>query len=258
MYFCNFGSGSKGNSTFIKAGDSSILIDQGFSGKEVERRMKEFDIDPRKILAIVVTHEHSDHTKGVGILARRYDIPVYITPKTKNALKEDFFKKVKLNFFQSGDRFGIGDVKIKTFHTPHDAVDPIGMVCSDGHKKIGLATDIGDVRNSVTHFLSDLDLLYLESNHDLEMLQKGPYPLFLKQRVKSRVGHLSNQQSLKFLKSIKSQNPELSYLILSHLSKKNNKPYQVKELFEEDATKNSEDYNIEVASQDRPTRVFKI
>lgn len=258
MYFCNLGSGSKGNSTYIQAKNSRILIDQGFSGKNLEERMSQVDLDPKEIQGIVITHEHSDHIKGAGILGRRYDIPVYITPKTLSQIKDGFFKKVDVKHYNSGDSFKIGDLELKAFHIPHDAHDPVGFVCFDGEKKLALATDIGDVRTAVTHFISDLDLLYLESNHDLEMLHNGPYPLYLQKRIASRVGHLSNAQSLDFLNKIKAYNPNLKHLVLSHLSEKNNHPDKVKKVFEDNATQNSENYTIEIAHQDRPGKVIEL
>lgn len=258
MYFCNLGSGSKGNSTFIQANNSQILIDQGFSGKNVVQRLHQRDIDPQGIEAIVISHEHSDHIKGAGIFARRFDIPVYITQDTASQVKPDFFKKVRLKYYRSGDDFRIGGIKLKAFHIPHDANDPVGFICSDGQSKLALATDIGDVRNAVTHFISDLDLLYLESNHDIEMLEKGPYPLYLQQRIKSRVGHLSNAQSLELLRKIKGQNPNLKYLVLSHLSENNNHPDKVKRLFEQDASENAENYRIEIAHQHKPGSLIEL
>ncbi|MCF7886182.1 MAG: MBL fold metallo-hydrolase [Candidatus Marinimicrobia bacterium] len=258
MYFCNLGSGSKGNSTFVQSNGSGILIDQGFSGKNLIERLSLVDINPKQIQAIVITHEHSDHIKGAGILARRLDIPVFITPDTARDLKAGFFKNVDLKHYNSGDQFQIDDLTLKAFHIPHDANDPVGIICSSGEKKIALATDIGDIRNAVTHFLQDLDLLLLESNHDREMLENGPYPLYLQQRIKSRVGHLSNAQSLQFLSRIKTQNTGLKHLVLGHLSEKNNTVDKVRELFEKDADQNSANYKIHITSQDRPHKIIEI
>ena len=258
MYFCNLGSGSKGNSTFIQSNGSGILIDQGFSGKNVVERLNKVDIDPKEVQAIVISHEHSDHIKGTGIFARRFDVPVYITKETASSIKDGFFKKVNLKYFNSGDDFRIGNLNLHAFHIPHDASDPVGFICSDGNKKVAIATDIGDVRNAVTHYVSDLDLLFLESNHDRDMLENGPYPLYLKQRIKSRVGHLSNRQSLEFLNIVRTQNPNLKHLILGHLSEKNNHIDRVKRLFDDNASQKAENYTIDIASQDKPQRIIEI
>ncbi len=257
MIFCNLGSGSKGNSTFIQSQTTSILIDQGFSVKNLRERFEQAGLLPDSVAAILITHEHTDHTRGVGTFARRYKIPVYVTERTAAVIDDKIKKNIEMRHFVTGDMIQIGDLRIKTFHIPHDAQDPIGMVVSAENKRIGILTDIGEVRQSVLYQLTDLNLLFLEANHDTEMLINGSYPLSVKQRIKSRMGHLSNSQSLDLLRRL-SSNEKMLHLILGHLSEENNLPDIVNGLFSEHAQKWAAQYKLELAYQHKPGTLIHI
>jgi phosphoribosyl 1,2-cyclic phosphodiesterase len=257
MIFCNLGSGSKGNCSYIRNRQKALLIDQGFSLKSLLSRMEASGLDGDSVGAIILTHEHSDHLKGVGIFARRFQVPVYISEKTIRGINPEYLNKVKTKTFTAGDTLNIEDLSVKTFHIPHDATDPVGVVISAEQYKIAVVTDLGTVSESVLMQIGAPDLLFLESNHDLTMLINGPYPLDLKQRIKSRVGHLSNEQSLEFLQRL-CPNGHLRYLILGHLSEVNNHPDIVRDFFEDNTDVTTRSYQIAVADQNRPTPVFDL
>lgn len=218
---CLLASGSRGNSIHISNGASSILVDAGLSGVELERRMKSRNIDPRELGAILVTHEHGDHVQSVGVLSRRFDLPVYINRKTSKAacglgVIED------LRHFECGASFQHEDLTIHPFSISHDAEDPAGFTIGVGDLKVGIATDLGVATSMVKVHLDRCALLVLEANHDPDMLINGPYPWPLKQRIKSRTGHLSNEDSGKLLKEI--LHDRLHHVVLAHLSEQNNTP----------------------------------
>jgi phosphoribosyl 1,2-cyclic phosphodiesterase len=231
-------SGSRGNTAVLSSSGTSILIDAGISCRETLRRMRGAGEDPAQLSALVITHEHSDHVSGLGVLARKLKIPVYITghthqewqrwvrgPATKQtALYEDDDKAHldRCEHFRAGERFTIGDIEVLPFTIPHDAADPVGFVfCTEGIK-IGMATDLGYMPASVKMHLRGCDALVLESNHDLEMLRGGPYPWSVKQRVMSRVGHLSNDSLAEFFST--DYDGGAAFLVLAHLSEANNHP----------------------------------
>ncbi|MCG8567463.1 MAG: MBL fold metallo-hydrolase [Desulfobacterales bacterium] len=218
---CPLASGSKGNSVFIATPETSVLIDAGLSGVELQRRMDAVGEDPSRLSAIIVTHEHSDHVKGAGILSRRFDIPLHITPSTHAACK-GLGKVEHLEYFHCGNAFDIGDLTINPFSVSHDADDPAGLTLSHGGHKVGFATDLGIVTNLVRAHLSQASLLYIESNHDMDMLMQGAYPWYLKQRIKSRRGHLSNRETRQLVTDL--IHPGLQHVILAHLSEENNHP----------------------------------
>ena len=192
---CVLASGSKGNSIYVSDGCTAILVDAGLSGIEIERRMKSRDLSPESLNAIVVTHEHDDHIRGVGILSRRYGLPVYISAKTREAASPQLKNLKKTVAFDCGTSFDINTLNIHPFSISHDAADPAGFTIALNQMKIGIATDLGIATAMVRHHLQACDLLILEANHDPEMLINGPYPWHLKQRVNGRTGHLSNRDS---------------------------------------------------------------
>ena len=259
MIFCNLGSGSKGNSSYIQAENTSVLIDQGFSGKQVCHRMQMRNLHPEFISAIVLTHDHGDHSKGIGIFARKYNIPVYMTSINKSYLHDKFLKNVVVRTFTSGNIFKIGTLTFKSFHIPHDAVDPVGYIVSSGNSHIMHLTDIGKPVQSVICQINDydFDLIFLESNHDPMMLKTGPYPLQLQMRIKSRDGHLSNSESLELFKQI-DNNTKLKHLILGHLSVENNCQDIVSNIFKKFKTESNHDYSLTIAKQDTPTEIFEL
>jgi len=258
MIFCNLGSGSKGNSTYVQANGRGILIDQGFSQKNLEERMRRAGLEPHSIAALILTHEHTDHARGIGTTCRRYHIPVYITPNTFAALDP----QIKLTsdqccFFESGQTLRIENMAVKTFHTPHDAADPIGLRISYADQSLAVLTDLGSVTETLLKLLGEVHLLFLESNHDMFMLLNGPYPLYLIQRIKSRVGHLSNDQSLDLLSRLSHQTA-LRHLVLGHLSESNNDPEIVRCQFESARQRQDWSFQIEIASQSTPGPVIRL
>lgn len=219
---CVLASGSKGNCVFISSGRTCILIDAGLSGKQIQHRLASAGIDARSLDAIVVSHEHSDHIRGVGIMARRFNLPVYINPKTARAAAGQLGRIDALHLFDCGKQFCINDLQIHPFSTSHDASDPAGFTIARNGCKIGIATDLGVATTMVQHHLKGCRALVLEANHDPKMLAEGPYPWPLKQRIKSRDGHLSNQDSLALLQEVRHEH--LEHVILAHLSETNNTP----------------------------------
>lgn len=223
-------SGSKGNSTVVATSRTSILVDCGLSCKETMKRMVAAGEDPLSISAIVISHEHSDHVNGLWVLARKLDVPVYMTGATYAEWQHwarDRETRIKpqlkkIEFFQAGKAFQIGDVTVSPFTIPHDAVDPVGFTFRAEGLKIGIATDLGYMPRSVVDNIRGCDGLMIESNHDLEMLRGGPYPWVVKQRVMSRTGHLSNAALAQFFSS--DYDGSAAFLVLAHLSEANNHP----------------------------------
>jgi phosphoribosyl 1,2-cyclic phosphodiesterase len=222
LQVCVLASGSKGNAIYVSDDRTAILVDAGLSGIEIERRMQAACIDVRSLKAILVSHEHSDHIRGVGILARRYRLPVYITSETATAAAQSLGRIDRMQHFEIGRSFAIDDLAIHPFATSHDASDPAGFTISQNGRKIGIATDLGIATAMVKQHLQACSLVVLEANHDPTMLTEGPYPWPLKQRIKSRSGHLSNQDSGDLLAQLKHDG--LSHVILAHLSETNNTP----------------------------------
>lgn len=246
LALCVLASGSRGNSIFISNGLTSLLIDAGLSGIEIERRLLSKGISPEDIDVILVSHEHNDHIQGVGVLSRRFDIPVYMNRKTKKAADSKLGAVHNLIEFECGITFKINDLTIHPFCTSHDAEDPAGFTVKQNNTRIGIATDLGIATAVVKERLKECSALILEANHDPEMLKQGTYPWPLKQRIKSRTGHLSNEESKKLLMEVKHQN--LKHVILAHLSEKNNTPQ--KALSEVSQAMNDCCTNFTIAAQD--------
>lgn len=219
MHICVLASGSKGNAIYIADEHTAILVDAGLSGVEIERRMQRRGLNPQHLQAIVVSHEHSDHLRGVGVLSRRYHLPVYISPLTL-AAAPSIGKVYHTQTFNCGHPFNINSLTLHPFSVSHDAADPAGFTIRAGPFKVGLATDLGLVTAIVQHRLQGCQALILEANHDPHMLLTGPYPWELKQRVRGRQGHLSNPETRTLLDTIK--HPRLQHVILAHLSEHNN------------------------------------
>jgi phosphoribosyl 1,2-cyclic phosphodiesterase len=222
-------SGSRGNSTIVSSSRTKILVDAGISCRETVKRMRARGDDPRTLSAILITHEHSDHVYGLAVLARKFQVPVFMTGATHQAwarsLRDDageLPQLARLEIFSAGRSFHVGDMAITPFTIPHDAADPVGLTFRSEGIKIGVATDLGYMPPNVCHELRGCDVLVIESNHDLEMLRVGPYPWSVKQRVGSPTGHLSNEKLAKFLRTEYDGNA--SYIVLAHLSEQNNHP----------------------------------
>jgi phosphoribosyl 1,2-cyclic phosphodiesterase len=214
-------SSSSGNCAFLAGGCTRILIDAGLSRKETFERLSGLGEDPEQLDGIVITHEHSDHVSGLVSIARKLGIPVYISYLTAPAIAWGEYEP-KIEHFQAGTRFSIGDIEVNSFTIPHDAADPVGFTFRAEGVKIGIATDLGYIPDSIKFHLRGTDVLVLESNHDLEMLKVGPYPWSVKQRVMGRMGHLSNDVTCDFVR--KDLDTSVHTLILGHLSENNNHP----------------------------------
>ncbi len=222
LILCILASGSQGNAIYVSDGETSLLIDAGLSGVEIERRMRSRGLDPTRLDAILVTHEHADHVRGVGVLSRRYDLPVYLSPETDGAAAQQIKKIRDVRHFQCGRSFRINDLALHPFSTSHDARDSAGFTVQRNGLKIGIATDLGIPTAVVRTHLKNCSLLVLESNHDSKMLMEGPYPWHLKQRVRGRTGHLSNDVSRDLLGELRHEG--LAHVVLAHLSEENNTP----------------------------------
>ncbi len=252
---CPLASGSKGNCLHVSTEHSALLIDAGLSGVEVERRLAAIGFAPENLTAIIITHEHSDHVKGAGILSRRFNIPVHINEKTYHACS-NLGKIEQLKFFECGRSFDIEGIRISPFSISHDASDPVGLTLEYKDKKLGIATDLGIVTTLVKEHLKECSLLYLESNHDPDMLINGAYPWHLKQRIKSRTGHLSNYDARDLLTELKHQNNDLKHVILAHLSEENNTPERALQTVKE--ALNGDDISLAVALPDKPGKLIKL
>lgn len=217
MKLVSLGSGSKGNATVIEVGDTRLLVDCGFGLKEVEARLKNKNVDPASISAVLITHEHGDHIKGVSMLANKYHLDVYATHGTARHLKR---RHSNVNIIIPNRRFRIGNVDVDPVTVPHDCSEPSQFICRHNGHSMGLLTDLGAVTAHILNAYRECDLLMLECNYDPEMLQNGPYPASLKKRVDGRFGHLSNLQAAEFLKLINLK--RLKHLLISHVSEQNN------------------------------------
>ena len=229
MRFASLGSGSRGNGTLVSHGNTTLLVDCGFSAKEAEKRLEQVALTAKDLTAIVVTHEHADHINGVRVLARKYQLPVYATAGTAGCLAADL--KDYIHEFSCHEQFEIDDIEVNPFPVPHDAREPSQFVFSDGGAKVGLLTDVGMITPIIEQALSGCQALLLEANHDLTMLDNGEYPDHLKYRVSSKMGHLNNVQAGSLLKKIDTN--QLQHIMAMHLSEKNNHPDIVKGVFSE-------------------------
>jgi phosphoribosyl 1,2-cyclic phosphodiesterase len=247
------GSGSSGNCTYIGDDKSAILVDAGFSGKETLIRLEQAQLDINKISALFITHNHRDHISGAGVIGRKLNIPVYISRPNYNVSKRHLKKGLRLVFLKNSEQFISGNFTVTPFKTSHDSTDSSGFVINNGDKKIGFATDLGEVDEEIEKQFVDCDVILLESNHDEEMLINGPYPADLKERVGSSTGHISNYQAQALIKKVVS--PKLAHLILLHLSDDNNsleKAGEMKELLSDSGTK------LTISLQTEPTDLIKI
>jgi phosphoribosyl 1,2-cyclic phosphodiesterase len=225
--FSTLGSGSRGNSVFIESGKTGILIDAGFSGKVIEARLQSIGKEIKDIKALCLTHEHNDHIGGAGVISRKCKIPIYANPGTLRAGEKILGKVTAKREFNTGDLWQIDDLFIRTFRISHDTADPVGYIISDGKSSVGYCTDTGKVTHLMLQRLQGCNALILEFNHNLEMLKNGPYPLPLQQRVRSNMGHLSNEDAAACLADL--IGAHLHIAILAHLSETNNTPLLAKQ-----------------------------
>jgi len=251
VYIASLNSGSNGNCYYIGNDNEAVLIDAGISCRETEKRIKRLGLLMNKVKAIFVSHEHTDHISGIPVLSKKFQLPVYITA---NTLKYSglIIEQHLVNSFCAHQTINIGSLSITPFPKSHDACDPHSFIVSYNEIQIGIFTDIGIPCEHVIKYFQQCHAAFLEANYDEEMLTNGKYPYHLKKRIKSSDGHLSNDDALQLFISHKPAN--MSHLILSHLSKNNNCPELVQQLFNEHAGTTE----IIVASRYRETEVYKI
>ena len=253
---CLLASGSKGNAVYVESGETRILVDAGLSGKEIALRLSQIGVDADSLHGILVTHEHQDHVSGVGPLARRHQLPVYIHPDTHKLLPR-LGKIDQLREFDIGAAFTIRDLEITPFPVTHDAANTSGFVINTPTGKIGVATDLGIATRLVADYLRDCRVLVLESNHDEQMLQDGPYPWHLKQRIRGNQGHLSNNASAELLGNLVWDG--LDAVFLAHLSETNNDPAKARSVSRQLLKKqNYCDPKLVVGSQNIVSECFAI
>lgn len=251
---CVLASGSRGNATYVSNGRTAILIDAGLSGVEIQRRMATKGLDPGKLDAILVSHEHTDHIQGVGVLSRRFGLPVYVNDGTRQASSAAMGKLHGVRSFDCGQTFCIGGFTVHPFSISHDADDPAGFTIAYDGVKLGVATDLGVVTGVVRTHLAACDILILEANHDERMLIDGPYPWPLKQRIRGRSGHLSNDDTGLLLEALR--HDRLVHVILAHLSEENNTPDKAQQAAR--AALDGYPVNVHVASQAEGSRLVTL
>jgi len=222
MRFASLGSGSSGNALLVEAGRTRVLLDCGFGLADIRARLARVGVDAADLDAILVTHEHEDHAGGVARLARRGEIPVYLTYGTLRAMGADGDAIPDARLIDSHAPFAIGDIEVRPFPVPHDAREPAQFVFSDGASCLGVLTDVGDSTPHIAQMLSGLEALVLECNHDRAMLAGGPYPPGLKQRIGGRLGHLDNETAANLVRDLDCS--RLRHVVAAHLSQQNNTP----------------------------------
>lgn len=264
MRMCSIASGSSGNCIYTGSANTHLLIDAGISAKKIEAGLSELELEGHDIEGLLITHEHSDHIKGVGILARRYGIPIYATEgtiaqiramKSLGNIDEGLYHTI-----HADERFTIGDVEVEPFRISHDAAEPVAYRLRCEQKSVAIATDMGVYNDYIVEHLQGLDVLLLESNHDIQMLQVGPYPYPLKQRILGERGHLSNESAGQLLCQV--LHDDLKKIYLGHLSKENNYAELAYETVKLEIQLNPVkygpgDFDIQVADRDASSGVFE-
>ena len=230
MRFASLGSGSKGNATIVHSNNTCLMVDCGFSVKDCVRRLQRLDIAPETIDGVLVTHEHSDHWKGVLPFASRYSIDIYITAGCFRATGLCFNDYSGLKLIDSHKNFTVGDIEITPIPVPHDALEPVQYIFSDDHCRLGILTDLGCITPYIEKQYSGCDGLLVEANHDQELLNAGTYPKFLKDRVASQWGHLNNSQTAALISVI--DQACIKQLVIGHISQSNNNKSMVKKAIE--------------------------
>ncbi len=265
MKLMNIASGSSGNCTFIGTDDTSLLVDAGISMKRIEEGLATIDMSLRDIDGIFITHEHSDHIKGLKAVSRKYEVPIYLTEGTMNQLMYNSLTRdidtELYSVIDSCSSFDLRSINVMSHDISHDAAEPVCYSFSDGVSKISVATDLGTYDDELVSFLKESDMLLLEANHDIRMLETGPYPYYLKRRILGNRGHLSNETSGRLLRVL--LNDHIKAIILGHLSKENNFPelaYEtVKlEIADNPFTDDVRDFNLTVAKRDEADEMICI
>ncbi len=251
LFIASLNSGSNGNSYYIGNDNEAVLVDAGISCRETEIRMKRLGLAIEKVKAIFISHEHKDHITGLSVLSKKYQLPVYITEGTQKNAKLGLEKKLVTRFAESTP-VQVGKLLVTAFRKNHDADDPHSFIVASDAVTVGIFTDIGRVCKPLIHHFKQCHAAFLESNYDEEMLQNGGYPYYLKQRITNGSGHLSNVQALELFK--KHKPAFMSHVILSHLSKHNNNPELVHQLF----TQHAGTTNVVIASRDEESAIYHI
>ena len=261
MKFCSLYSGSSGNSIFIASDNAKVLIDAGLAGKKIDDALKHIGEEASSIDGIFITHEHIDHIKGVGVLSRKYDIPIYANDNTW-AVMEKNIGKIKEHNIRIMDRrssITINDLEIRSFNIPHDAIAPVGYTVSYAGKNASVVTDFGVFTEEIRDNIIDSDIILLESNHDVNMLRMGPYPYKLKLRVLGENGHLSNEDCGSAIVSLL-KNDKKKQIVLGHLSGTNNHPdlaYQtVVDVLSANGIRPGDDVTLQLASRHNPSEII--
>jgi phosphoribosyl 1,2-cyclic phosphodiesterase len=252
--FCPLASGSKGNSIYLGTPHTKILIDAGLSAKAIIARLSEINVDIKDIDAILITHEHSDHIQGLRVLAYKMGIPVLANHATARGITETFHDCPKFKIFSTGETFEFGDLEIHPFSIQHDTLDPVAFTIRVDGLKIGVCTDLGFVTSLVQMKLQDCDYLYLESNHEVNMVHASARPMIYKQRVLGRSGHLSNEACGNLLKN--AHHPKLKHVHLAHLSSECNTPEKAVSVVKGILAEHGIDVDLCVAPQDRISKAI--
>lgn len=263
LNFCSLYSGSSGNSLFVESENTKILVDAGMSCKKIEEALNSIEVNPSSINAILVTHEHADHIKGLSTISRKFDIPVFATKETFDAMPKQTEKisEKNIKFFNPNEKFFIEDLEVLPFSIPHDAANPCGFnIIKDNNTQISIATDIGHMTKAIVDKLEGSKFILLESNYDTEVLKCCAYPFKLKSRIASENGHLSNTMAGKTITYL-TKNGNLKTAMLGHLSKESNFPalaYQtvVDELISNNT--NNASLSLSVASRDCPGNLITL
>lgn len=251
LYTASIASGSNGNCYYVGNDQDAILIDVGISCRELERRMKRMGLRMEQVKAIFISHEHTDHIRGLTVVANKFQIPVFMTEKTLAACRLAIPSRL-LYVLRPGYSVHVGDLEIEPFLKLHDAADPQSFIVRQHELTVGVFTDIGAVDETLTHYFQQCDMVFLESNYDEHMLDAGRYPYHLKRRIKGGYGHLSNFQALELFRSYR--DPKLRLVYLCHLSRDNNDPELVLDLFRAHAGT----VKMVLAGRDSETQVYKM
>ncbi len=263
LSFCSLASGSSGNCQLVATERTKLLVDAGMSGKYIKTSLDNIDVDINQVKGILLTHEHTDHICGLGVLMRRHQMPLYVTAKTWQALEGKIGKvdPSQVHLYDTIDNMEIGDISIQSARISHDAVDPLCYAFMHGKAKVAIATDLGMISQEVIDKFKDSDLVMVESNHDIEMVKMGSYPMYLKRRILSELGHLSNEDAGHIAKEI-IEYGKAKHILLAHLSKENNVPelaYEtVKSILTDYQIKVGEDISLDLTYRDRVGKYYKI
>ena len=258
MQLCPLFSGSSGNASLIRANNTTVLIDAGVSASAIEAELQKLHVHPGQIDAIVVTHEHIDHIRGIGALSRKYDLPVYANSGTWQAMGKMVGRIQPKNqrVFQSNGDFYIRDIGLYPYIISHDAAEPVGYCITCRGHKVSFLTDLGRFTNKLLEIIAGSDLVLVESNHDVEMLKSGPYPAALKRRISSDKGHLSNEDAAKAVVML--ANTGVRGVILGHLSQQNNRETLALETVKKALSENGERMGVAVARRDGLSGIYSL